>query len=157
MRIGHGFDVHKFGGKKPLMIGGVYLPYENGLLAHSDGDVTLHAVIDSLLGATGLGDIGGLFPETNHMLKGIDSRIILREVWKLVHDRGYKLGNLDVTIIAQKPRMSSYIPQMCIFLAADLQCHVGDVNIKATTSEQLGFIGRCEGIACESIVLLIKK
>jgi len=157
MRIGHGFDVHKFGGEGPLMIGGVHIPYENGLLAHSDGDVTLHAATDALLGAAGLGDIGTLFPDTDHGFKGADSRELLRQAWKHIRAKGYRLGNLDITIIAQAPKMAPYIPQMCIFLAADLQCPIDDVNVKATTTEQLGFTGRGKGIACEAVALLIKE
>lgn len=157
MRIGHGFDVHKFGGEGPLVIGGVRIPYKNGLLAHSDGDVTLHAATDALLGAAGLGDIGRLFPDTDDAFKGVDSRELLRQAWKRIRAKDYHLGNLDITIIAQIPKMSPYIPQMCIFLAVDLQCHIDDVNIKATTTEQLGFTGRGEGIACEAVALLIKE
>lgn len=157
MRIGHGFDVHKFGGEGPLVIGGVRIPYENGLLAYSDGDVTLHAATDALLGAAGLGDIGRLFPDTDQVFKGIDSRELLRQAWKHIRAKGYHLGNLDITIIAQAPKMAPYIPQMCIFLSADLQCHIDDINIKAATTEQLGFTGRGEGIACEAIALLIKE
>lgn len=157
MRIGHGFDVHKFGGGGPLVIGGVRIPYENGLLAHSDGDATLHAATDALLGAAGLGDIGRLFPDTDQTFKGVDSRELLRQAWKRIRAKGYHLGNLDITIIAQAPKITPYIPQMCIFLAADLQCHIDDVNVKATTTEQLGFTGRGEGIACEAVALLIKE
>lgn len=157
MRIGHGFDVHKFGSERPLVIGGVQIPYENGLLAYSDGDVALHAATDSLLGAAGLGDIGRLFPDTDQSFNGTDSRTLLRQVWKRICAKDYYLGNLDITIIAQKPKMLQYIPQMCIFLATDLQCHIDNINIKATTTERLGFIGRGEGIACESVALLIKK
>jgi 2-C-methyl-D-erythritol 2,4-cyclodiphosphate synthase len=157
MRIGHGFDVHKFGGERPLVIGGVRIPYENGLLAHSDGDVALHVVTDALLGAAGLGDIGRLFPDTGQAFNGADSRELLRQSWKLIRAKGYHLGNLDITIIAQAPKMAPYIPQMCVFLAADLQCNIDDVNVKATTTEQLGFIGRGEGIACEAVALLSKE
>ncbi|MCP1065969.1 2-C-methyl-D-erythritol 2,4-cyclodiphosphate synthase [Serratia symbiotica] len=157
MRIGHGFDVHKFGGKGPLVIGGVRIPYENGLLAHSDGDVTLHAATDALLGAAGLGDIGRLFLDTDQAFKGVDSRELLRQAWKRISAKDYHLGNLDITIIAQEPKIAPYIPQMCIFLAADLQCHIEDVNVKATTTEHLGFTGRGEGIACEAVALLIKE
>lgn len=157
MRIGHGFDVHKFGGEGPLVIGGVRIPFTQGLLAHSDGDVALHAVTDALLGAVALGDIGKLFPDTDPQFKGADSRELLREAWRCVCAKGYRLGNLDVTIIAQAPKMAPHIPQMRIFLAEDLQCHMDDVNVKATTTEQLGFTGRGEGIACEAVVLLVKE
>ncbi|ATO34435.1 2-C-methyl-D-erythritol 2,4-cyclodiphosphate synthase [Dickeya dianthicola] len=156
MRIGHGFDVHKFGGEGPLVIGGVRVPYERGLLAHSDGDVVLHAVTDALLGAAAMGDIGKLFPDTDPTYRGIDSRELLREAWRRITAKGYQLGNLDVTIIAQAPKMAPHIPQMRVNIAEDLQSHMDDVNVKATTTEQLGFTGRGEGIACEVVVLLVK-
>ena len=157
MRIGHGFDVHKFGGVGPCMLGGVPVPYEQGLLAHSDGDVVLHAVSDALLGAIGAGDIGRHFPDTAAEFKGIDSRILLRDVFARVQQAGYAIGNLDVTIIAQAPKMAPHIAAMCAVLAADLQCDLNRVNVKATTTEQLGFRGRKEGIATEAVVLLVKQ
>ncbi|AHE50958.1 2-C-methyl-D-erythritol 2,4-cyclodiphosphate synthase [Aeromonas hydrophila 4AK4] len=157
MRIGHGFDVHKFGGVGPCMLGGVPVPYEQGLLAHSDGDVVLHAVSDALLGAIGAGDIGRHFPDTAAQFKGIDSRILLRDVFARVQQAGYAIGNLDVTIIAQAPKMAPHIAAMCAVLAADLQCDLNRVNVKATTTEQLGFTGRKEGIATEAVVLLVKQ
>lgn len=157
MRIGHGFDVHKFGGVGPCMLGGVPVPYEQGLLAHSDGDVVLHAVSDALLGAIGAGDIGRHFPDTAAEFKGIDSRILLRDVFARVQRAGYAIGNLDVTIIAQAPKMAPHIAAMCAVLAADLQCDLNRVNVKATTTEQLGFTGRKEGIATEAVVLLVKQ
>ncbi|WP_043764147.1 2-C-methyl-D-erythritol 2,4-cyclodiphosphate synthase [Aeromonas taiwanensis] len=157
MRIGHGFDVHKFGGVGPCMLGGVAVPYEQGLLAHSDGDVVLHAVSDALLGAIGAGDIGRHFPDTAAEFKGIDSRILLRDVFARVQKAGYAIGNLDVTIIAQAPKMAPHIAAMCAVLAADLQCDSNRVNVKATTTEQLGFTGRKEGIATEAVVLLVKQ
>ena len=157
MRIGHGFDVHKFGGVGPCMLGGVAVPYEQGLLAHSDGDVVLHAVSDALLGAIGAGDIGRHFPDTAAQFKGIDSRILLRDVFARVQQAGYAIGNLDVTIIAQAPKMAPHIAAMCAVLAADLQCDLNRVNVKATTTEQLGFTGRKEGIATEAVVLLVKQ
>ncbi|WKV49921.1 2-C-methyl-D-erythritol 2,4-cyclodiphosphate synthase [Dickeya fangzhongdai] len=157
MRIGHGFDVHKFGGEGPLVIGGVRIPYERGLLAHSDGDVVLHAVTDALLGAAAMGDIGKLFPDTDPAYRGIDSRELLREAWRRIIAKGYQLGNLDVTIIAQAPKMAPHIPQMRVNIAEDLQSHMDDINVKATTTEQLGFTGRGEGIACEAVVLLVKS
>ena len=157
MRIGHGFDVHKFGGVGPCMLGGVAVPYEQGLLAHSDGDVVLHAVSDALLGAIGAGDIGRHFPDTAAEFKGIDSRILLRDVFARVQLAGYAIGNLDVTIIAQAPKMAPHIGAMCAVLAADLQCDLNRVNVKATTTEQLGFTGRKEGIATEAVVLLVKQ
>ncbi|MGL4251389.1 MAG: 2-C-methyl-D-erythritol 2,4-cyclodiphosphate synthase [Aeromonas sp.] len=157
MRIGHGFDVHKFGGVGPCMLGGVPVPYEQGLIAHSDGDVVLHAVSDALLGAIGAGDIGRHFPDTAAEFAGIDSRILLREVFARVQRAGYAIGNLDVTIIAQAPKMAPHIAAMCTVLAADLQCELSRVNVKATTTEQLGFTGRKEGIATEAVVLLVKQ
>ena len=157
MRIGHGFDVHKFGGVGPCMLGGVPVPNEQGLLAHSDGDVVLHAVSDALLGAIGAGDIGRHFPDTAAQFKGIDSRILLRDVFARVQQAGYAIGNLDVTIIAQAPKMAPHIAAMCAVLAADLQCDLNRVNVKATTTEQLGFTGRKEGIATEAVVLLVKQ
>lgn len=154
MRIGHGFDVHKFGGEGPVIIGGVTIPYEQGLIAHSDGDVALHAVCDALLGAIGAGDIGRHFPDTDAEWKGADSRFLLRDVYSKVKDKGYHLGNLDVTIIAQAPKMAPYIDAMCQAIAEDLETDIGNVNVKATTSERLGFTGRKEGIACEAVVLI---
>jgi 2-C-methyl-D-erythritol 2,4-cyclodiphosphate synthase len=139
------------------MLGGVPVPYEQGLLAHSDGDVVLHAVSDALLGAIGAGDIGRHFPDTAAEFKGIDSRILLRDVFARVQQAGYAIGNLDVTIIAQAPKMAPHIAAMCAVLAADLQCDLNRVNVKATTTEQLGFTGRKEGIATEAVVLLVKQ
>ncbi len=157
IRIGHGFDVHKFGGQGPIMIGGVSIPYEQGLLAHSDGDVTLHALTDALLGAMAMGDIGTHFPDTDAKWKGADSRELLKEVYRLVQEQGYQIGNLDVTIIAQAPKMLPHIQSMREVIASDLQTPVNNVNVKATTTEKLGFTGRKEGIACEAVVLLEKK
>ncbi|MEQ5120104.1 2-C-methyl-D-erythritol 2,4-cyclodiphosphate synthase [Morganella morganii] len=156
MRIGHGFDVHAFGGEGPIVIAGVRIPYEQGLLAHSDGDVALHAATDALLGAAALGDIGKLFPDTDPAYKDADSRVLLREAFRRIQEKGYRLGNLDVTIIAQAPKMLPHIPQMRVNLAEDLQCHMDDINVKATTTEKLGFTGRKEGIACEAVALLVK-
>ncbi|EOW0742465.1 TPA: 2-C-methyl-D-erythritol 2,4-cyclodiphosphate synthase [Proteus mirabilis] len=157
MRIGHGYDVHKFGGEGPIIIGGVRIPYEQGLLAHSDGDVVLHAVTDAILGAVAMGDIGTLFPDTDPAYKGADSRVLLREAFSRVMAKGYRIGNLDVTIIAQAPKMLPHTLQMRVNIAEDLHCHVDDINVKATTTEKLGFVGRKEGIACEAVVLLIKE
>jgi len=157
IRIGHGFDVHKFGGEGPVIIGGVSVPYEQGLLAHSDGDVALHALTDALLGAIAEGDIGRHFPDTDEKWKGADSRELLKVVYELVQEKGYQLGNLDVTIIAQAPKMLPYIQPMREAIAADLQTSMDKVNVKATTTEKLGFTGRKEGIACEAVVLLTKK
>lgn len=157
IRIGHGFDVHAFGGEGPIIIGGVKIPYAQGLLAHSDGDVALHALTDALLGAVALGDIGKLFPDTDMQYKGADSRGLLREAFAQVKARGYHVGNVDVTIIAQAPKMRPYIDEMRGLIAQDLQCDIAQVNVKATTTEKLGFIGRGEGIACEAVALLVKK
>ncbi|MFZ7214110.1 2-C-methyl-D-erythritol 2,4-cyclodiphosphate synthase [[Pasteurella] aerogenes] len=157
IRIGHGFDVHAFGGEGPIIIGGVKIPYVQGLLAHSDGDVALHALTDALLGAVALGDIGKLFPDTDMQYKGADSRGLLREAFAQVKARGYHVGNVDVTIIAQAPKMRPYIDEMRGLIAQDLQCDIAQVNVKATTTEKLGFTGRGEGIACEAVALLVKK
>ena len=156
IRIGHGFDVHKFGGEGPVIIGGVSVPYEQGLVAHSDGDVALHAVCDALLGAIAEGDIGRHFPDTSDEWKGADSRFLLRDVYKKVKAKGYVIGNLDVTIMAQAPKMAPHIEAMCLAIAEDLDTAVGNVNVKATTTERLGFTGRKEGIACAAVVLLQK-
>lgn len=155
IRIGHGFDVHKFGGEGPVIIGGVAVPYEQGLVAHSDGDVALHAVTDAILGALALGDIGRHFPDTDASFAGIDSRILLRDVFAKAKEMGFSIGNLDVTIIAQAPKMAPHIDAMRACLAADLETELSQVNVKATTSEKLGFTGRKEGIACHSVVLLV--
>ena len=155
IRIGHGFDVHRFGGEGPCILGGVKVPYEQGLIAHSDGDVVLHAVADALLGAIAAGDIGRHFPDTDPQFKGVDSRILLRDVFARVKNSGFKLGNLDVTILAQAPKMAPHIPAMCINLAEDLENGLSQVNVKATTTEKLGFTGRKEGIAVGAVVLLV--
>lgn len=157
MRIGHGFDVHKFGGEGPITLAGVKIPYQFGLVAHSDGDVVLHAITDALIGALALGDIGKLFPDTDPKYKGIDSRLLLKEVYGIIQSKGYKLINLDATIIAQEPKMSPHVDQMRVNIAEDLQVHFDQISVKATTTEQLGFTGRKEGIACEAVVLLAKK
>ena len=156
MRIGHGFDVHKFGGEGPITLGGVKIPYQYGLVAHSDGDVVLHAITDALIGALALGDIGKLFPDNDPQYKGIDSRILLRKVYSIIQNKGYKLVNLDTTIIAQEPKMRGHVDQMRVNIAEDLNVHFEQISVKATTTEQLGFTGRKEGIACEAVVLLTK-
>ncbi|MCK3658018.1 2-C-methyl-D-erythritol 2,4-cyclodiphosphate synthase [Pasteurellaceae bacterium Pebbles2] len=156
IRIGHGFDVHAFGQDRPLIIAGVEVPYHTGFIAHSDGDVALHALTDALLGAVALGDIGKLFPDTDMQFKDIDSRILLREAFRQVQEKGYKIGNVDVTIIAQAPKMRPHIDAMRAVIAADLQCSLEQVNVKATTTEKLGFTGRSEGIATEAVALLLK-
>ena len=157
MRIGHGFDVHKFGNEGPIIIGGVKVPYEYGLLAHSDGDVVLHAVTDAILGAAAMGDIGKLFPDTDMAYKGADSRELLRIAYQKVLEKGWCVSNLDVTIMAQAPKMAPYIDAMRASIAQDLQCAIDDINVKATTTEKLGFVGRKEGIACAAVVVLTDK
>ena len=155
MRIGQGFDIHQLVTGRKLIIGGVDIPYEKGLLGHSDADVLLHAISDALLGAAALGDIGRHFADTDAKYKDIDSRILLREVLHLVRERGYCVGNVDATIIAQAPKMAPHIPQMVAHIAADLRVEKNAVNVKATTTEQLGFSGRGEGIAAQAVVLLL--
>lgn len=159
IRIGHGFDVHAFttDGDGSMIIGGVKIPYPKSLLAHSDGDVALHALTDALLGAAALGDIGKLFPDTDMAYKGANSRHLLSEAFRQIQQLGYKVGNVDLTIIAQAPKMRPYIDQMRSNIAEDLQCCIDQVNVKATTTEKLGFTGRGEGIACEAVALLIKS
>ncbi|WP_299235223.1 2-C-methyl-D-erythritol 2,4-cyclodiphosphate synthase [uncultured Halomonas sp.] len=155
MRIGHGFDVHRFGEGDHLMIGGVAVPFERGFVAHSDGDVLLHAVSDALLGACALGDIGRHFPDTDPAWKGADSRDLLRRVVALVHQAGYRVGNLDATLMAQAPKMAPHVEAMAANVAADLGVEREAVNVKATTTERLGFSGRGEGIAAEAVALLL--
>ena len=155
MRIGHGFDVHKFGPGDHIVIGGVTIPYEQGLVAHSDGDVLIHALCDALLGAAGLGDIGKHFPDTDPAYEGADSRQLLRHVVQLLQTKGWQVGNIDSTIVAQAPKMAPHIEQMCVNLAQDLQVDISAVNVKATTTEKLGYTGRKEGIAAHGVVLLI--
>lgn len=157
IRIGHGFDVHRFGGDGPIIIGGVEVPYEQGLLAHSDGDVALHALSDALLGAIAAGDIGKHFPDTDPAYKGADSRQLLRLVYQKVRELGFVLSNVDVTIIAQAPKMLPHIQAMREAIAKDLETAIGNVNVKATTTEKLGFTGRKEGIASEAVVLIYKE
>ena len=157
IRIGHGFDVHKFGGEGPVIIGGVAIPYEQGLIAHSDGDVALHALTDALLGAIAAGDIGRHFPDTDDKWKGADSRELLKDVYRRVKEQGYRLGNADVTIMAQAPKMAPHIDAMCAAIAEDLETEISNINVKATTTERLGFTGRKEGIATEAVVLLFKQ
>jgi 2-C-methyl-D-erythritol 2,4-cyclodiphosphate synthase len=155
MRIGHGFDVHQLVENRPLVIGGITIPYEKGLLGHSDADVLLHAIADAILGAMGLGDIGKHFPDTDPRFKDADSAELLGEVWKMAVAKGMRLGNLDSTIIAQQPKMAPYIMQMRERIAAILEVEVDQVNVKASTTEKLGFVGRGEGIATEAVVLLL--
>lgn len=155
MRIGHGYDVHKFGGEGPLTIAGVKIDYEFGFLAHSDGDVAIHALCDAILGALALGDIGKHFPDTAAEFENIDSRILLRHVVSLMTERGYSVGNTDITIVAQAPKMAPHINSMREVIAADLNIHIDQVNVKATTTEKLGFTGRKEGIESHAVVLLL--
>ncbi|MCE3027147.1 2-C-methyl-D-erythritol 2,4-cyclodiphosphate synthase [Salinicola sp. DM10] len=155
LKIGHGFDVHRFGEGDHLMIGGVRIPFEHGFVAHSDGDVLLHAISDALLGACALGDIGHHFPDTDPTWAGADSRELLRQVVALIRARGYRVGNLDATILAQAPKMAPWIEPMRAAIAADLETAMENVNVKATTTERLGFTGRGEGIAAEAVVLLL--
>ncbi|WP_284041550.1 2-C-methyl-D-erythritol 2,4-cyclodiphosphate synthase [Vreelandella olivaria] len=154
MRIGHGFDVHRFGPGDHLMIGGVKLPFEHGFVAHSDGDVLLHAISDALLGACALGDIGRHFPDTDPAWKGADSRELLRHVVMLVREQGVGVVNLDATLMAQAPKMAPHIEAMRKVIAEDLGIEISQVNVKATTTERLGFTGRGEGIAAEAVVLV---
>lgn len=154
MRIGHGYDVHAFGEGDHITIGGVVIPHARGLIAHSDGDVLIHALCDALLGAAGLGDIGKHFPDTDAVYKNIDSRVLLRKVTALLAEKGWKLGNGDMTIVAQKPKMAPHINAMVANLAEDCGAEKNQINIKATTTEMLGFAGREEGIACYAVVLI---
>lgn len=154
MRIGHGYDVHRLAEGRSLILGGVQIPYARGLDGHSDADVLTHAVMDALLGAVALGDIGRHFPDSDPAYLGISSLVLLDAVWKLVTEKGYRLGNLDVTVLAQKPKLAPYLPQMRINLALVLDVNPEQINIKATTEEHLGFTGREEGIACHAVCLL---
>lgn len=156
IRIGHGFDVHKFGGMGPVIIGGVAIEHTQGLIAHSDGDVALHALCDALLGACAMGDIGHHFPDTDDDFKGVDSRELLRHVFSLIRQQGYQLGNLDLTIVAQTPKMAPHIENMRQVIASDLNAEISQVNVKATTTEALGYVGRKEGISTHAVVLLTK-
>jgi 2-C-methyl-D-erythritol 2,4-cyclodiphosphate synthase len=154
IRIGHGFDVHAFAANRKLIIGGVDIPYELGLAGHSDADVLLHAICDALLGAAGLGDIGRHFPDTDAAFSGIDSRILLRRVAGQLQQRRWRVGNVDATLIAQAPKMAPHIARMTAHIADDLGIAIDRVNVKATTTEKLGFTGRGEGIAAEAVCLI---
>jgi 2-C-methyl-D-erythritol 2,4-cyclodiphosphate synthase len=156
IRVGHGFDVHAFAENRKLIVGGVDIPHERGLAGHSDADVLLHAICDALLGAAGLGDIGRHFPDTDAAFAGIDSRILLRRVAEQLRERGWQAGNVDATIIAQAPKMAPHIAQMTANIAADLDVAIERVNVKATTTEKLGFTGRGEGIAAEAVCLIVR-
>ncbi|WPC04027.1 2-C-methyl-D-erythritol 2,4-cyclodiphosphate synthase [Pseudomonas benzenivorans] len=155
MRIGHGYDVHRFTEGEFVTLGGVRIPHSFGLLAHSDGDVLLHALCDALLGAAALGDIGQHFPDTDPRFKGADSRVLLRHVLGLIRAKGWAVGNVDATIVAQAPKMAPHIPAMRALIAEDLQVAPEQVNVKATTTERLGFTGREEGIAVHAVALLV--
>ncbi len=154
MRIGHGYDVHKFAENRELFIGGVKIPYGKGLLGHSDADVLLHAVCDALLGAAAMGDIGKHFPDTDQSFKGINSLILLEKTWEIVKNKGYKLCNVDCTVIAQAPKMALYIPEMRANIAKALNADVDLISVKATTEEGLGFTGNKEGISAHAVALI---
>ena len=154
MRIGHGYDVHRLVEGRDLILGGVKIPCEKGLLGHSDADVLLHAVSDALLGAAGLGDIGRHFPDTDPKYKGADSLELLRQVYRKISEKGYRVGNIDVTMIAQRPKLKDYIPQMQANIAAAVGTTPDRVNVKATTEEKLGFTGTGEGMSCHAVCLL---
>ncbi len=156
MRIGHGYDVHRLVEGRDLILGGVKIPYEKGLLGHSDADVLLHAISDALLGAAGLGDIGRHFPDTDPKYKGADSLELLRQVYRKISEKGYRVGNIDVTMIAQRPKLKDYIPQMQANIAAAVGTAPDRVNVKATTEEKLGFTGTGEGMSCHAVCLLEK-
>lgn len=157
MRIGIGFDVHRLEAGKKLILGGVEIPHACGLVGHSDADVVIHAVCDALLGAAGLGDIGQYYPDSNKEIAGIDSRIILQQIIEMLTNHGYRIGNVDVTIVAEKPKLAPYRDQMRIHLAEDMRVTREQVNIKAKTTEGLGYTGREEGIAAHAVVLLVQN
>lgn len=155
-RIGNGFDIHPFAEGRKLFLGGVEIPHDRGLEGHSDADALLHAVCDAMLGALALGDIGKHFPNTDPAYKGIDSKLLLQHVYELVQKEGYRLGNLDVMLLAEKPKILKHVPEMCRVIAGILQAEENQISIKATTMEKLGSIGREEGIAVNATVLLLK-
>jgi 2-C-methyl-D-erythritol 2,4-cyclodiphosphate synthase len=157
MRIGYGFDIHAFGGIKPLIIGGVQIPHNQGLIAHSNGDLLIHSLIDALLGATAMGDIGTLFPSENEKYKNINSRILLKHVWKIIYSKHYRVCNIDITIITETPKILSYVFLMRSNIASDLNIKIEKVSVKSTSSKMIGCIGRKEGIACQSIVMIVKS
>lgn len=156
MRIGHGFDAHCFGPGDALVLGGVTIPFDRGLVAHSDGDVVVHALCDALLGAAGLGDLGRHFPDSSAEFRGIDSRVLLRRVMKQLDASKLKVGNVDVTVVAQVPKLGPHVEDMGAHLAADLRIDAAMVNVKATTTERMGFVGREEGIAAHAVALLVE-
>lgn len=157
MRIGHGYDVHRLVEGRDLILGGVKIDWEKGLLGHSDADVLLHAVSDALLGAAGMGDIGRHFPDTDPQYKGADSLLLLREVYRKISEKGFRVGNIDVTMIAQRPKLKDYIPQMRENIAAAVNVTADRVNVKATTEETLGFTGTGQGMACHAVCLLEER
>jgi 2-C-methyl-D-erythritol 2,4-cyclodiphosphate synthase len=157
IRIGQGYDVHRLAAGQELWLGGIRIPHEKGTVAHSDGDALIHAICDALLGAAGLRDIGYHFPDTDMAYKNIDSKILLSKVYKLINNKGYSLVNLDATITAQRPKLKEWIPQMEVVLAAIFECSGDQINIKATTTEKLGFEGREEGISAQAVVLIESK
>ncbi len=157
MRIGHGYDVHKLVEGRDLIIGGVKIPYEKGLLGHSDADVLLHAISDSLLGAAAMGDIGGMFPDNDPQFLDADSLVLLRKVYERLRDNGYTVINIDATIIAQRPKMKPYIPEMRMSIAAALSTKIENISVKATTEEEMGFTGRGEGISAHCVCLIDKR
>lgn len=157
MRVGIGYDVHKLVEERKLVIGGVEIPYDKGLLGHSDADVLIHAVMDSILGALGLGDIGKYFPDTDEKYKDISSMVLLEEIWNILNENGYKIGNIDSIIVAQSPKMAPYIDSMKKNIAKVLNTPIDNINIKATTTEELGFEGNKEGMSAHSICLLLKE
>ncbi|MBM7704990.1 2-C-methyl-D-erythritol 2,4-cyclodiphosphate synthase [Metabacillus iocasae] len=157
IRVGQGFDVHQFAENRPLILGGITIPYEKGLLGHSDADVLLHTIADALLGAAAKGDIGKHFPDTDEAYKDADSAELLKHVWKLLKEENYELSNVDCTIIAQKPKMAPHIGAMRERIAELLEADVSQINVKATTTEKLGFTGREEGIAAQAAVLIYQK
>ncbi len=157
MRIGHGFDVHKFGGNGPIVLAGIEIDYPQGFIAHSDGDVAIHALCDAILGALCLADIGNHFPDTDGQYENISSRILLRHVVDLMVHKGYQLGNADITIVAQAPKIAPHLLAMRTCLCEDLQADLDQVNVKATTTEKLGYTGRKEGVSVHAVVLLEKS
>lgn len=156
IRVGQGFDVHALAPGRKLILGGVWIPYEKGLLGHSDADALLHAVTDAVLGAAGLGDIGRMFPDTDEQWRDADSRVLLRDAVAATLSAGWRVGNVDCTVIAQAPRIAPYVSAMCANIAADLGVQPECVNVKGKTTERLGFAGRGEGIAAEAVVLLLR-
>ena len=154
MRIGHGYDVHKFAENRKCIIGGVEIPYEKGLLGHSDADVLLHAICDALLGAAAMGDIGKHFPDNDNNFLNINIRILLRKTVKLIESKGYKIGNIDATVVAQKPKMANFISKMVENIAADCKTDINNINVKATTEEGLGFTGNLEGISAHAVCII---